>query len=443
MLVSIQSGKLCPGDNRGRLMSQKAKKLKINTIPLLFGFFIVIILVVLFPLAAPSGNSLSTSIAVVVMLAVLAMYILRQINRLERELEKEHAARNAILLSVADGVFTLDQNHTITSFNESAQEITGWLPEDVLHRKCFEVFNGKDHEGRMLCSESQCDVLKCLRFGGLVPSEYIMDVSIKDGVNKCLKFFPSFQSDGDITVATIVFRDISKMREYEILRQDFMDSMTHELRTPITTIKAYVATMRHPKAHFEKEAIDSFLTIINGESDRLSRIVDNILEASKITHRIDLNTRAMTLDAVINEALESVKKTTTIHTFELSFKSHPKVYADSKQMRYVFTHLLTNAVRFSPDGGAVILMLEEDQKDVVALSIEDNGIGIPFNQQKKIFETFHRIDVGTTKKIYSVGMGLYIVKRIIEAHGGIIWVESTPGKGSKFTFTLPRAHETT
>jgi len=410
--------------------------------PLLFGFFIVIVLVVLLPLTAPSKSSFSASIAVIVVLAVLAMYIMRQINRLERELEKEHAARNAILLSITDGVFTLDQDCNITSFNESAQEITGWRPEDVLKRKCYEVFKGQDHEGRLLCSEAQCDVLKCLRFGGLVPSEYVMDIAIRDGVSKCLKLFPSFQSDGDRTVATIVFRDISKMREYEILRQDFMDSMTHELRTPITTIKAYVATMRHPKAHFEKEAIDSFLTIINGESDRLSRIVDNILEASRITHRIDLNTRAMTLDMVINEAVEAVKKTTTIHTFDLTFKSHPKVYADSKQMKYVFTHLLTNAVRFSPDGGVVTLLLEEDKKDVVALSIEDHGIGIPFNQQKKIFETFHRIDVGTTKKIYSVGMGLYIVKRIIEAHGGIIWVESIPGKGSKFTFTLPRAHET-
>jgi PAS domain S-box-containing protein len=423
-------------------MSQKSKKSKIHTMPLLFGFFIVIVLVVLLPLTAPSKSSFSASIAVIVVLAVLAMYIMRQINRLERELEKEHAARNAILLSITDGVFTLDQDCNITSFNESAQEITGWRPEDVLKRKCYEVFKGQDHEGRLLCSEAHCDVLKCLRFGGLVPSEYVMDIAIRDGVSKCLKLFPSFQSDGDRTVATIVFRDISKMREYEILRQDFMDSMTHELRTPITTIKAYVATMRHPKAHFEKEAIDSFLTIINGESDRLSRIVDNILEASRITHRIDLNTRAMTLDMVINEAVEAVKKTTTIHTFDLTFKSHPKVYADSKQMKYVFTHLLTNAVRFSPDGGVVTLLLEEDKKDVVALSIEDHGIGIPFNQQKKIFETFHRIDVGTTKKIYSVGMGLYIVKRIIEAHGGIIWVESTPGKGSKFTFTLPRAHET-
>ncbi len=216
--------------------------------------------------------------------------------------------------------------------------------------------------------------------------------------------------------------------------------MTHELRTPLTTIRAYIETMRHPKATFDRGTLTDFLSIISQESDRLSKVIDNILEASRVSNTVELQREIVSLDPLFEDAMKALAGLTEKHTLELRVTSHPKVFADPEQIRYVLKHLLSNATRFSPDGGTISIQMEEDLKDVVAISIEDEGLGIPFNQQKKIFETFHRIDVGTTKKIYSIGMGLFIVKKIIEAHGGIIWVESSPGKGSKFSFTLPRAH---
>jgi PAS domain S-box-containing protein len=346
-----------------------------------------------------------------------------------------------LLRCTTDGIFTLDEELRIMDFNPAAEEITGWRAEEVLRRVCYEIFQGCDERGNIICNKERCTLLR-KSDSEEGPREYEMSVRLKDGVVKHLRFQPLVIEGKSKLITMMLFRDISKMREFEMLRQDFMDSMSHELRTPITTIKAYIATMRHPKANFDKETLDGFLQIINQESDRLSKIIDNILEAAKISaKRLELELRPLELRPLFHEAVRTVKESSDIHAFEMEITSNPWVIADIKQMRYVLNHLLHNAIRFSPEGGRISIFLEEDHKDVVAVSVQDEGIGIPFNQQKKIFETFHRIDVGTTKKIYSVGMGLFIVKKIVEAHGGIIWVESSPGKGSKFTFTLPRAHE--
>jgi PAS domain S-box-containing protein len=346
-----------------------------------------------------------------------------------------------LLKCTADGVFTLDEELRIVDFNPAAEEITGLKAEEVLQKTCYEIFQGCDERGDLICNKEKCTVLRYIDSAENL-REYDMSVRLKDGVIKHLRFLPTIMENRSRFTTLMVFRDISKMREFEMLRQDFMDSMSHELRTPITTIKAYIATMRHPRADFDKETINGFLQIINNESDRLSKIIDNILEASKISaKRLDLELRTIELKPLFHEAVRSARGSSDLHTFEVEIRSNPMVIADIKQMDYVLSHLLHNAIRFSPDGGRISIFLEEDHKDVVAVSVQDEGIGIPFHQQKKIFETFHRIDVGTTKKIYSVGMGLFIVKKIIEAHGGIIWVESSPGRGSKFTFTLPLAHE--
>jgi len=345
----------------------------------------------------------------------------------------------ALLNSISDGYLSLDSDMRIRYFNRAAEEITGWKSEEVISRVCYDVFCGVNVHGDRICCKERCEVLNCY-LNKKLPSEYELTTRLKDGVIKHIRFIPSSEPCGEGFNTIIVFQDLSSHQEYKELRQDFMDSMTHELRTPLTTIKAYIVTLRHPRATFDNETMKDFLSIISQESDRLSKVIDNILEASRVSNSVELNREIVSLDPLFEDAMKNITGLSDKHRLELRVTSHPKVFADPEQIKYILKHLLCNAARFSPDGGTISIQMEEDLKDVVAISIEDEGLGIPFNQQKKIFETFHRIDVGTTKKIYSIGMGLFIVKKIIEAHGGIIWVESSPGKGSRFSFTLPRAH---
>lgn len=357
--------------------------------------------------------------------------------------EDNHQTEDVAVLKglVSDGIIELNEELRIVGFNLAAEELTGWKAEYVLNKKCFDVFQGVDGEGKKICTPETCRLAECFCRNG-APPEYEMEVTLKDGVTRYFHFHSVICRKDEKKSAIMVIKDISKSKEFDVLRQDFIDSVSHELRTPITTIKAYATTMRHPKANFDKATIDNYLHIISGESDRLANIIENILKASKFSSdKLILNIKAISIDPLFEEAVKKVASISSKHTVTLMVKSHPRVFADVEQIRYVFEHLLANAVKFSPDGGTISVQMEEDQKDVVAISIEDQGIGIPFNQQKKIFETFHKIDIGTTKKIYSVGMGLFIVKKIIEAHGGIIWVESTPGEGSRFTFTLQRVKD--
>ncbi|MDQ7823239.1 MAG: ATP-binding protein [Candidatus Eremiobacteraeota bacterium] len=425
-------------------MSPERSLLKRIRLALLAGGFAVLVIfgAVLAALPPPLQNSLIWLVVpVVLIMAFLGFLAHKVLSHFVELYTLREGQVGAITASISDGYLLLDHDLKIVHFNEAAEEITGWKKEHVLNKPCYEVFQGLSHEGKCSCSVEHCDVLRCYRTGSH-PGDYELIVPLRDGVTKCLHFFPHIHMEGGERRTLLIFRDLTRSREFELLRQDFMDSMSHELRTPITTIKAYVATMRHPKAQFDKESMDSFLEIIDNEANRLSRIIDNILEGAKISkNRLELNTKIVKLAPLLEETLKKITILTPRHIIERNFNAEPMTFADPVQIGYVLNHLLTNAVKFSPDGGRIVINLEDDQKDVVAVSVEDEGIGIPFTQQKKIFETFHKIDVGTTKKIYSVGMGLYIVKKIVEAHGGIIWVESTPGKGSKFTFTLPRAHE--
>lgn len=344
--------------------------------------------------------------------------------------------------SMSDGCFTLDETFSIRFFNESAEEITGWKRENVLGKKCFEIFQGFTG-GKPLCSAGSCPVCKALQNGSSERFSYDLKVPLRDNVMKTLRFKSEIFRDSltEKPFVTAVFQDCTKAREFEALRQDFMDSMSHEFRTPLSTIKAYTATLRHPKADFGREVRDSFLGIIDAEASKLSGIVDTILDASRISrNRLELHVAIIKIKHFIGEAIENIDISDR-HRIYLTGNEASQVFGDAAQLRYVLEHLLKNAVKFSPDGGDIRICVEDGGKDMVIVSIEDEGIGIPFDQQKRVFENFFKIDVGTTKKIYSVGMGLFIVKKIIEAHGGIIWVESVPGRGAKFMFSLPRAHD--
>ncbi|MFP4498516.1 MAG: ATP-binding protein, partial [Vulcanimicrobiota bacterium] len=369
-------------------------------------------------------------------------------SRLYKKLIDERDRLKKIMANMSDGVMAIDEKNTITSFNRAAELITGYPKNEVIGKTCCEFFQGLEKKTNQLEPGEEritCTSIGCLFKLGYGPSENPIKtehiVTTPHGKEKILDFSTNIESDelSDKITFVSVFRDVSKIKELERLRSDFIDTISHELRTPLTSIKGYVSTLLHPKATFSPEEMKDFLKIINEESDRLNRMVNDLLEASQLQKSIlEIKMTHFNINEFIGEIVRIKDATTSIHDIEMELDDEAVVNGDPKQMKFVFQHLIDNAIKYSPTGGRIKLSTYSQNPDKVTIMIEDEGIGIPADHRDKIFNLFHRVDNRSTRRIYGVGLGLYIAKKIIEAHGRKIWVESGLGGGATFVFSLKK-----
>jgi len=350
--------------------------------------------------------------------------------RLYRQLLTEKRFSESILEEMDDGVFTVNSDLRVTSFNRSAENLTGWKRAKVLGMPCQELF------GELSSEELTWSALVSRE---AVPRQVDRKVPVRDGHVKDLRFVPSVPGQGPALV--VVFRDISKMRELEQLRLDFTATLSHELRTPLTSIKGYLQTLMHRKAAtFDHEKRQSYLAIINHQADRLNRLIMDLLEAARLSSEaLEVHPRPTDLAELLRRSIADHGHDNK-HPIQLRCAEPALACCDPEQIGYVLNHLLSNALKYSVPGGEVEVLCER-RGTSLAVDIKDEGVGIPFDQQDRIFDMYHRVETGNTRTHYGVGMGLYIARKIVEAHGGTISVTSAPGCGSTFSFCLPVAEE--
>ncbi|MEW6279921.1 MAG: ATP-binding protein [Candidatus Eremiobacterota bacterium] len=352
-----------------------------------------------------------------------------QRNRLLMQLRREKQASEAVLEHMADGVFTLDARLRLTGFNQAAERITGWPRAQLLGLTVDEVFGDP---------ESAQHLLQILD-GSQPISSYEREVPVRDGVRKILAFSPTAFEGPSGPALIVVFRDISRIRELELLRGDFTATISHELRTPITSIKLNVHNMMHKKYRFDPEVTRSNLSIIGHQADRLSRLIQDLLEAARLdSQALEVRPRNVDVGTLISKVVDDYRNKEAVHPILWQPPEGLRVHCDPDQLRYVLDHLMSNAIKYSVPGGPVELAAEL-RGSLLAISVRDEGVGIPFDHQEKIFEKYHRVEVGNTRTHYGVGLGLFIARKVVEAHGGQITVSSVPGSGSTFTVTLPGA----
>ncbi|MBI2265988.1 MAG: GAF domain-containing protein [Armatimonadetes bacterium] len=374
-------------------------------------------------------------------LAGMAAMAIRNARWFSKVVEERNKSQ-AFLRNIGDGVITLDENLEITSFNPGAERITFWKPEEALGRHFWELFSGSDGQGNSVNDETSARSF-CFAEGIEGPKPFELRVQARDGTEKVVHFTPSVlpqkggESGSEGIEAVVVFRDISRIRELEKMKGDFLSTVSHELRTPLTSIKGYIATMLHPMAKFDSDQQKEFLKIMGKEAERLGRLITDLLEVSKIeNNKLEMHLQETELLPVVEKSVKKIQDVAKKHSFEFLFpESLPPVSVDIGQIDYVLNHVLSNAIKYSPEGG-VISIQAGIQDEQVFLSIKDQGVGISVDQQDKIFELFHRVDNRPNRWAYGSGLGLFIAKRIVEAHGGKIWVESVLGGGSRFIFTL-------
>lgn len=361
---------------------------------------------------------------------------------LYQKMSEEKKRMEMLLSTISDGVISMDFNGVITSFNKSAERITGYTKKEAIGKICNSIFIGvhpsESPKTRIFCANKGC-LLKIALETGQFPVQTEHIVITPEGVKKILEFTTTIEKsgkNGEVAFVSII-RDVSQIKELENLRSDFIATISHELRTPLTSIKGYVSTLLHPRGHFGTEEVREFLGIINEETDHLNRMINDLLEASRLSKdTLIIKPKSFKVNNIIFELIKRYRVATSKHTFVTEIDGTPVIYGDSNQVGFVISHLFENAIKFSPRGGQIRVSLVSQKKEVMIM-IEDQGVGIPSEHREKVFELFHRVDTRTTRKFYGPGLGLFISKRIIEAHGGKIWVESGLLGGSKFVFTLP------
>lgn len=228
------------------------------------------------------------------------------------------------------------------------------------------------------------------------------------------------------------------LQEADRLKSEFISTISHELRTPLASIKGYTTTLLRKDVKWDEQTKTEFLEIIDEESDKLRELIDNLLESSKVeAGALQISKQPVLLDKLAQRAVSEVTPRAKRFEFVVEFPPRfPIIEADPRRIEQILHNLLENAVKYSPNGGRIMIRGEVGES-FVTVSVADQGVGIPTEQIDRVFERFHRVDNIQTRHAGGSGLGLSIARALVEAHGGKIWAQSTVGEGSTFYFTLP------
>jgi signal transduction histidine kinase len=229
-------------------------------------------------------------------------------------------------------------------------------------------------------------------------------------------------------------QELGDLKRQMQLQEDFVSTISHELRTPLGFIKGYSTSLLRPDTNWDEETQKEFLTIIDEETDRLSLLIENVLESARLQSKtLPLRFQPLRLDGVIRDVSLRIRARHKDLDVNTQLESVPPIFGDGVRLAQVFENLFTNALKYAP--GSPIDILLNQMGDTIVISFIDHGPGIPKDSLPLIFERFYR--VRGEKTITGTGLGLYICKQIIQAHRGKIWAESTPGHGTTFLIELP------
>ncbi|MEM9775949.1 MAG: ATP-binding protein [Chloroflexota bacterium] len=365
--------------------------------------------------------------------------------RLYEQINSEKQRLDAIIENSVDGIMILDPQLHIQVFNRALANITGKKASQVL---------GKHHNELVAWVQLQTDqaLSDAVKHGWPLPGSANLYVEGDlrpvngDLVHLGITYTPLLDARGRLINIIANVRDLTRFRREEELQKTFISVVSHELKTPVSIIKGYAGTLKRPDAKWTTDARNEYLTVIEEEADSLTDLIDNLLEASKLqAGSFSLNLRDHI--CLVTLAKRTAKKFTTQtekHTISVDFPPQfPEVKADERRINQVFNNLVSNAIKYSPKGGPIkISGTIEDDGRYVTIGVTDSGIGIPEHERHRIFQKFSRLDNDLSRKTEGTGLGLFLSKAIIEAHGGSVWFDSNTEEakgnlGTTFAFSLP------
>ncbi|MBV9614846.1 MAG: PAS domain S-box protein [Ktedonobacteraceae bacterium] len=355
-----------------------------------------------------------------------------------QSLLSEQGRLAAIFHYSTEGILTVDNALRIIDFNPAMERLTGWQESEVLGRFYFEVLRPKDRQGNELGLQD-APILQAFAGQEVINREMI--ITARDGQRFNVSVTASCvrSAKGEPTNGILNVRDITRERQQEEQRSTFISVISHELQTPIAIIKGYASTLARTDANFDPAVMRSRLVAVEEEADRLNKLVGNLLYASRIqAGGLQMDIVALDLLSLIEGVVRRLEARRLNVKVTLDIPSNlPPVMADRDRIEEVLQNLIDNAVKYSPRHRELTIWCRATSEEVI-VSVKDMGMGISLRDQEQIFNRFQRVGDPLSQATPGAGLGLYICRAIVEAHGGHIWVESTLHQGSTFSFSLPR-----
>jgi K+-sensing histidine kinase KdpD len=357
--------------------------------------------------------------------------------QLYQQVSQEKQRMDALLDSAADGILIISPGHIITRSNpafgrmleEPIANITGKLHEDIIMLSCKEdmpTLEQAEAGGWPLTPNATLYVEGDLRRESGVP----LPVGIT--------YAPLISPEGNLLSIIATVRDITRFREAEELKSTFISVISHELKTPVALIKGYVGTLRREDADWDREIVKDSLEVIEEEADRLTGLIENLLDASRLqAGGLSISPSDVALNLLTERVATRFQTQSSIHKINVDFpENFPVVTGDEMRLEQVLSNLVSNAIKYSPQGGEIQITGQVRPAQVI-ICVSDQGPGVAPEDIPHIFDRFYRSSIAkrTTK---GAGLGLYLARAVIEAHGGRIWVEPRPGNGARICFSIPR-----
>ena len=358
-----------------------------------------------------------------------------------RELNESRESLSVTLRSIGDGIIVTDIEQKITMMNAVAVKLTGWNAEEAMGSRLVSIFRIVNEQTREPADNPAEKALKTGQVQGLSNHSVLI---ARDGTERPIddSCAPIIDEKGAVLGIILVFRDITERRRLDRMKDDFVSMVSHELRTPLTVIQGVLANFLDGVAGEFSEKQKQGLATMNNDVLRLSRIINDILNISKLEARaMELHRSGTDIESLAKKCADELAGLAGAKKITVSVESHqklPPLSIDPDRIAEVFINLINNAIKFTPEGGKIIVRIS-GTKDQAEISVTDTGMGIAEDQMPRLFSKFFQVSRTQPPGQKGTGLGLAICREIIELHGGRIWAKSEPGKGSTFTFTLPNA----
>lgn len=351
--------------------------------------------------------------------------------QLYREVVEEREELLQTFESLAAGLMLVSPEGRISQINASARAIFG-IDAEALGKNYLDVIRDDNRDQLREVLQS------AMRGDENISQDIIVNIANVERHYQVQAAQVRSDEGKDLGVVAI-FIDVTDIRMIDKMKSSFVAMASHELRTPLTAIKGFVSTLLMDDG-FSNEERREFYMIIDQECDRLTRLINDLLNTSRIEAGESLKPNYTRVDAkaLLEKVVLIQRQSTHKHQIKLDIRSEiPKIIGDEDKLDQILTNLLNNAIKYSPNGGDITVhaVVEDDH---LLVGVEDQGLGIPKDHQAKVFDKFHRVNNEDNRRIYGTGLGLYLVKHLVESvHMGKIWVESEVGKGSTFLFRIP------
>ncbi|PTK12925.1 cell wall metabolism sensor histidine kinase WalK [Staphylococcus saprophyticus] len=349
----------------------------------------------------------------------------KRVQEAQANTESEKRRLDSVITHMSDGIIATDRRGRVRIVNDMALTMMGTMKEDIIG----------DHMLKVLKLEEDFSLDEIQENN----DSFLLDINENEGIIARVNFSTIVQETGFVTGYIAVLHDVTEQQQVERERREFVANVSHELRTPLTSMNSYIEALESG-AWKDGELAPQFLSVTREETERMIRLVNDLLQLSKMDNESEQITKEivdfnMFINKIINRHEMSVKDTTFVREIptETIFTE-----IDPDKMTQVFDNVITNAMKYSRGDKRVEFHVKQNALyNRMTIRVKDNGIGIPINKVDKIFDRFYRVDKARTRKMGGTGLGLAISKEIVEAHNGRIWANSVEGQGTSIFITLP------